>query len=81
MEEALTVVDRLSATSPRWPRACQPTEHRQLASMSAKRIVRHVDRHGSADVGRVVQECLDEAGNANRDAYDRGLRAPTKQGR
>ncbi|HEY5845265.1 MAG TPA: hypothetical protein VIT42_00595 [Microlunatus sp.] len=80
MEEALTVLDRLSADIAQMAPCLPADKHRQLASMSAKRIVRHVDRHGSADVGRVVEECLDEAGNANQDAYDRGLRAPTKQG-
>lgn len=81
MEEALTVVDRLSDDIAVMAPCLPADKHCQLASMSAKRIVRHVDRHGSADVGRVVQECLEEAGNANRDAYDRGLRAPTQQGR
>ncbi|HEY5787217.1 MAG TPA: hypothetical protein VIT65_20825 [Microlunatus sp.] len=81
MEEALTVVDRLSADVAEMAPCLSADRHRQLASMSAKRIVRHVDQRGPADVGRVVQECLDEAGNANQDAYDRGLRAPTKHGR
>ena len=81
MEAALDTMDRLSADFARVAPCLPADQHRQLAAQAASRIIRHVDRHGSGDVTQVVQECLDGAEQANRAAYDRGLRAPTRTGR
>ena len=80
MEDALTTVDRLTSDVAALAPCVSKEEHRRLAGVAAKRIIRHVDTR-STDLDGAIQECLAEAEKANQAAYNRGVRAPTHQGR
>lgn len=81
MEEAIGTMDRLTDGFARVAPCLPADQHRTLAAAAARRLVRHVDRRGSGDLDTLVESCLDQAVNANQAAYERGVRAPTHQGR
>jgi hypothetical protein len=82
MENALDAVHRLAAVFADAAPCLSPTRHRSLAGSAARRIVVCVDRCGWRDgepPGQLARQIVAETVKADRDAFDRGVRGPSRR--